>query len=95
VNTQTGLNKGLMVMLDTYSNLWSSSSVDSDFQGFTGLIDRTGANVKNNLRSQVTALAKYAGAVIACAHAYIIMASVLAYFAMAISYTHEMFITLT
>ncbi len=56
--TQTGLNKGLMVMLDAHSNLWSSSSVDSDFQGFTGLIDRTGANVINNLRSQVTAFAK-------------------------------------
>ena len=41
--TQAGINKGLTIMLDTHSNIWSSASVDSDFQGFTGLIDRTGS----------------------------------------------------
>ena len=41
--TQAGLNKGLMIMLDAHSDIWSSSSVESDFQGFTGLIDRIGS----------------------------------------------------
>jgi hypothetical protein len=30
-------------MLDAHSNIWSSASVDSDFEGFTGLIDRIGS----------------------------------------------------
>jgi len=62
--TQAGLNKGLTVMLDAHSDIWSSASVDSDFEGFTGLIDRigsyplmlqngfqirTGVNLTNNL----------------------------------------------
>ena len=42
-NTQAGLNKGLKIMLDAHSDIWSSASVDSDFQGFTGLIDRIGS----------------------------------------------------
>ena len=42
-NTQAGLNKGLKIMLYAHSDIWSSASVDSDFQGFTGLIDRIGS----------------------------------------------------
>ena len=41
--TRAGLNKGLTIMLDAHSDIWSSASVDSDFQGFTGLIDRIGS----------------------------------------------------
>jgi hypothetical protein len=41
--TQAGINKGLTIMLDAHSNIWSSASVDSDFEGFTGLIDRIGS----------------------------------------------------
>jgi hypothetical protein len=40
---QAGINKGLTIMLDAHSNIWSSASVDSDFEGFTGLIDRVGS----------------------------------------------------
>jgi hypothetical protein len=38
-----GQNKGLLLMLDAHSDLFSASSVDSDYQGFIGLIHPKGA----------------------------------------------------
>ena len=40
--TQSGINKGLSFMLDAHTDLLSSSSVDRDFTGFTGLISAKG-----------------------------------------------------
>ena len=36
--TLAGLNKGLLLMLDAHSDLFAAGSVDSDYEGFTGLI---------------------------------------------------------
>ena len=41
--SQAGINKGLTVMLDAHSDIWSSAFVDSDFTGFTGIVESTGA----------------------------------------------------
>jgi hypothetical protein len=41
--SQSGLNKGLYVMLDAHSNIIATGSSESDFQGFTGLIDSSGS----------------------------------------------------
>ena len=40
---QPGQNKGLYLMLDAHSDLFSASSVDSDIAGFIGLIHPKGA----------------------------------------------------
>ena len=40
---QPGQNKGLYLMLDAHSDLYSASSVDSDNEGFIGLIHPKGA----------------------------------------------------
>ena len=40
---QPGQNKGLYLMLDAHSDLFSASSVDSDNEGFIGLIHPKGA----------------------------------------------------
>ena len=36
--SQTGINKGLMVVLDAHNHLLSEGSVDSDYEGFIGLV---------------------------------------------------------
>ena len=41
--TQSGLNKGLYVMLDAHSDIFATGTSDTDFQGFTGLIDSSGS----------------------------------------------------
>ncbi len=41
--SQAGVNKGLVVMLDAHNDLISVGSVDTDFEGFTGLIDSSGS----------------------------------------------------
>ena len=40
---QPGQNKGLYLMLDAHSDLFSASSVDSDNEGFVGLVHPKGA----------------------------------------------------
>lgn len=40
---QPGQNKGLYIVLDAHSDLFSASSVDSDNQGFVGLVHPKGA----------------------------------------------------
>ena len=40
---QPGQNKGLFIMLDAHSDLFSASSVDSDTEGFIGLIHPKGS----------------------------------------------------
>lgn len=40
---QAGQTKGLYVMLDSHSNLLAGGSSDSDFNGFTALIDSRGS----------------------------------------------------
>jgi len=41
--TQSGLKKGLSVMLDAHSDIFATGSSDTDFQGFTVLIDSSGS----------------------------------------------------
>ena len=43
IDTTIGINKGLYVMLDAHSDLFATGSSDSDFTGFTGLIDSGGS----------------------------------------------------
>ena len=42
-SVQPGQNKGLLIMLDAHSDLFSASSVDSDNEGFIGLIHPKGS----------------------------------------------------
>jgi hypothetical protein len=37
---QSGINKGLTVMLDAHNDLLADGSVDSDFEGFVGFIGK-------------------------------------------------------
>ncbi len=37
------MNKGLIVMLDAHNDLMAGGSVETDFEGFTGLIDSSGS----------------------------------------------------
>ena len=37
------MNKGLIVMLDAHNDLMSGGSVETDFEGFAGLIDSSGS----------------------------------------------------
>ena len=39
--SEVGKKKGLVVLLDAHSDLLSPGSVDSDFEGFTGLVGLT------------------------------------------------------
>ncbi len=39
--SEVGKKKGLVVLLDAHSDILSPGSVDSDFEGFTGLVDLT------------------------------------------------------
>ena len=41
--TLPGRNKGLVLMIDAHTNLFAASSVNSDYQGFMGLISSSGS----------------------------------------------------
>ena len=47
--TEPGKNKGLLVVLDSHSDALSASSLDSETQGFFGLITQTGNFPQRNL----------------------------------------------
>jgi hypothetical protein len=42
LKTEPGMNKGLLVVLDSHSDILSASSIDEDKQGFVGLITQGG-----------------------------------------------------
>ena len=48
-HTEPGKNKGLLVVLDSHSDMLSASSLDLDTQGFVGLISQTGSFPQVNL----------------------------------------------